>query len=42
MRKYAIAALLFLPGKEILSWIALTIIVGMALYGFFKEVINQL
>lgn len=42
MRKYAIAALLFLPGNEILSWIALAVIAGMAVYGFFKEVIEQL
>lgn len=37
MKKYAIAASLFLFNNEIVSWLALVIIAGMAVIAFLKE-----
>ena len=40
--KYAIPSAFFLFNNEVISWIALAVIVGMALYSFTKEVMKEL
>lgn len=37
MKKYAIAASFLLFNNEVISWIAVTVIAGMALVTFLKE-----
>ena len=38
MKKYAIAASFLLFNNEVISWIALTVIAGMAIVEFFVKV----
>ena len=37
MKKYAVAASFLLLNNEVISWIAVTVIAGMALVAFLKE-----
>lgn len=42
MKKYIVPASLFVFNNEVLSWLALLIIVSILVYNFLKEVINAL